>query len=95
MFDLKFFNSKPITKNDLKRNLVESIQRDNECLDLLLNILSKYENDFNFTGNREDEINVEKIKWVIIQIEYNIKIFKDTLKKNGGNPNAIQSFEWK
>lgn len=95
MFDTKFFNNKAKTKNELKRNLIESIQRDVECLDLLENLLSLYENNYKFSEKREDEIMVEKVKWIIIQIEYNVKIFKDTLKKNGGNPNAIQPFEWK
>lgn len=83
-----------IDRQKQKDEIILSIQKNVYCLDLLENIQRKYEDNFKFTQNREDEILVELIKWITFQIEYNVDLFHKALKKLGGKVSDVKPFKW-
>lgn len=94
MRKLNFVKSN-VKNNETKRALVESIQKNRECIDFLKDLETKTIDTYNYTGFRDDEIRVEVVKWILFNVNYNTHMFEKTLKQMGGNPNAIESFEWK
>lgn len=83
-----------IDRQKTKEEVILSIQKNMHCLDLLENIQKKYEDNFKFTKNREDEILVEQVKWITFQIQYNVDLFYKSLKKLGGKVSDVKPFKW-
>ncbi len=77
-----------------KKDLAISIHKNIECLELLEIIEQKYSDLYNFSQLKDDRINLEKIKWIKFQIEFNIKAFEKTLKSLGGDKIEVQLSEW-
>lgn len=84
-----------VNKNQLKRELCESISKNIDCIDYLEGLENKAEDNYNYSGLENDRIELQMIKWIKFQLEYCSDRFADALKKNGGNVHVIQSAEWK
>ena len=84
-----------LKSNEMKRALVESIQKNSCCIDYLQNTISTCEDLAKYTEARKDAIEVEMLQWILFNMKYNTQQFEKTLKQLGGNPDAIGSFEWK
>lgn len=84
-----------IEKQKVREEIILSIQKNILCLDYLENLECKQKDLFNYSKNRNDEIDLEKIKWIKFQIQYNIDMFEKSLKKVGGTLSDVKPFEWK
>lgn len=83
-----------VDKNKLKNSLVESIKKNRCCIDYLNEIEAKIADIYEYTGKDSDRIELEKVQWILFNMEYNTQMFENTLKQNGGCVGAIKSFKW-
>lgn len=83
-----------VNKNKINQSLVESIKKNRSCIEYLEEVGKRVKDIYQYTGKRSDEIELEKIQWILFNMKYNTEMFEKTLKQNGGLPNAIQPFEW-
>ena len=83
-----------VDKNKLRNSLVESIKKNRCCIDYLNEIETKIADIYEYTGKESDRIELEKVQWILFNMEYNTQMFEKTLKQNGGCVGAIKSFKW-
>ena len=94
MKKLKFNKVVKVSKNEEKRSLIESIQKNNICIDYLENMCTEFEDLFRYTNKKEDRLSIEIVRWILFNMKYNTSLFEKRYKELGGNPNAIESVEW-
>lgn len=78
----KFPYQKFFDQRDIISDLKISIERNNEAVDYLQNVLNKYEDSLKFNENDEDsKYSVRQLKHTIFTLKFITTLYEDELKK--------------